>query len=109
MNIEVNKAELTIIKKALSDLIDANLSEAQEIYIRNIDKGMPEYEASTIFKKDNNKEWAYLVLEKQDPLYCLFDRLFGSPASEEENDNRYRKTDYSNKGENPNYRSTKKS
>ena len=101
MNIEVNKAELTIIKKALSDLINADLSEAQEMYIRNIDEGMPEHEASAIFKKDNNKEWAYLVLEKQDPLYCLFDRLFGSPASEEENDNRYRKTDYSNKGEKP--------
>ena len=38
MNIKVTDDELAIIKKALKDLIDKDgLSEAQEIYLHNID------------------------------------------------------------------------
>ena len=41
MNIELKDHELEIIKKALKDLIDKDgLSEAQQAFLHNIDKGI---------------------------------------------------------------------
>ena len=77
MNIELKDHELEIIKKALKDLIDKDgLSEAQEIYLNNIDNGMSQEDADKQFKLDNKKDWDYMINEKKDPLYSLFYRLF---------------------------------
>ena len=82
MNIELTDHELEIIKKALKDLIDKDgLSEAQEIYLHNIDNGMSQEDADNQFAIDNRKDWEYNVYEKKNPLYCLYDKIFTSPAS----------------------------
>ena len=77
MNIELKDNELEIIKKALKDLIDKDgLSEAQEIYLHNIDNGMSQEDADKQFQLDNKKDWDYMINEKKDLLYCLFYKLF---------------------------------
>ena len=77
MNIKVTDDELAIIKKALKDLIYKDgLSEAQEIYLHNIDNGMSQEDADKQFLLDNKKDWDYMINEKKDPLYSLFYRLF---------------------------------
>ena len=77
MNIELTDKELQIIKKALKDLIDKDgLSEAQEIYLHNIDNGMSQEDTDKQFLLDNKKDWDYMINEKKDPLYSLFYRLF---------------------------------
>jgi len=77
MNIKVTDNELAIIKKALKDLIDKDgISEAQEIYLHNIDKGMSEEDADKQFQLDNKKDWDFMISEKKDPLYSLFHKLF---------------------------------
>ena len=77
MNIELKDHELEIIKKALKDLIDKDgLSEAQEIYLHNIDNGMSQENADKQFQLDNKKDWDYMINQKKDPLYYLFHRLF---------------------------------
>tara|TARA_Y200000002_G_C22073854_1_gene411700 strand:+ start:239 stop:499 length:261 start_codon:yes stop_codon:yes gene_type:complete len=83
MKINLNKNELSIIKKSLSDLIEkkVGISQSQEAYIRNIEKGMSKRAADQQFKLDNKKEWEYFVYEEKNPFYCLFDKIFTSPAS----------------------------
>ena len=82
MNIELKDHELEIIKKALKDLIDKDgLSEAQEIYLHNRDNGMSQEDADKQFAIDNRKDWEYYVYEKKNPIYCLYDKIFRSPAS----------------------------
>ncbi len=83
MQINLNKNELSIIKKSLSDLIEkqVGISQSQEAYIRNIEKGMSKVAADQQFKLDNKKEWEYFVYEEKNPFYCLFDKIFTSPAS----------------------------
>ena len=77
MNIELTDNELEIIKKALKDLIDKDgISDAQQAFLHNIDKGMSYDEAEKQFQVDNRKDWAYMIYDKKDPLYSLFDRLF---------------------------------
>ena len=77
MNIKVTDDELAIIKKALKDLIDKDgLSEAQEIYLHNIDNGMSQEDADKQFQLDNKKDWDYMINEKKEPLYVLFKKLF---------------------------------
>ena len=77
MNIKVTDDELAIIKKALKDLIYKDgLSEAQEIYLHNIDNGMSQEDADKQFLLDNKKDWDFMINEKKDPLYSLFYRLF---------------------------------
>ncbi len=77
MNIKVTDDELAIIKKALKDLIDKDgLSEAQEIYLHNIDNGMSQEDADKQFQLDNRKDWAYMLYDKKNPLYSLFHKLF---------------------------------
>jgi len=77
MNIEITDKELPIIKKALKDLIDKEgISEAQEIYLHNIDNGMSQEDADKQFQLDNKKDWDYMINEKKDLLYCLFYKLF---------------------------------
>ena len=83
MQINLNKNELSIIKKSLSDLIEkqVGISQSQEAYIGNIEKGMSKVAADQQFKLDNKKEWEYFVYEEKNPFYCLFDKIFTSPAS----------------------------
>ena len=83
MQINLNKNELSIIKKSLSNLIEkqVGISQSQEAYIRNIEKGMSKVAADQQFKLDNKKEWEYFVYEEKNPFYCLFDKIFTSPAS----------------------------
>ncbi len=77
MNIELKDNELEIIRKALKDLIDKDgISEAQEIYLHNIDNGMLKKDADKQFQLDNKKDWAYMIYDKKDPLYSLFHELF---------------------------------
>ena len=77
MNIELKDHELEIIKKALKDLIDKHgISDAQQAFLHNIDKGMSYDEAEKQFQVDNRKDWAYMIHDKKDPLYSLFHRLF---------------------------------
>ena len=77
MNIELTDKELELIKKALKDLINRyGISEAQEIYLHNIDNGMSEKDADKQFVLDNQKDWDYMVNEKKDPLYSLYQKLF---------------------------------
>ncbi len=77
MNIELKDHELEIIKKGLKDLIDKDgISEAQELYLHNIDNGMSEKDAEKQFQLDNKKDWDFMINEKKDPLYCLYKKLF---------------------------------
>tara|TARA_B100001029_G_scaffold74248_1_gene60633 strand:- start:624 stop:860 length:237 start_codon:yes stop_codon:yes gene_type:complete len=77
MNIELKDHELEIIKKALKDLIDKHgISDAQQAFLHNIDKGMSYDEADKQFQLDNKKDWDYMINEKKDPLYSLFNKLF---------------------------------
>ena len=77
MNIELTDKELQIIKKALKELIDKDgISEAQEIYLHNRDNGMSEEDADEQFQLDNKKDWDYMINEKTDTLYTLFNKLF---------------------------------
>ena len=83
MNIELNDDQLEIIERALSDTIEkyVGISQAQEAFINNIDNGMGKKEAEKQFAIDNKKEWEYYVYEAKNPLYCLYDYIFTSPAS----------------------------
>ena len=76
---EFNELEISIIKKGLEELLEIGLSEPQEEYIRNIDGGMSEEEASTIYTTENKKYWKFMIREKKDPLYTLYYKLFGTP------------------------------
>ena len=83
MNIELNDDQLEIIERALSDAIEkyVGISQAQETFINNIDNGMGKKEAEKQFAIDNKKEWEYYVYEAKNPLYCLYDSIFTSPAT----------------------------
>jgi len=83
MKIELNDDQLKIIQRALSDSIEkyVGVSQSQEAFINNIDNGMNKREAEIQFEIDNKKEWEYNVYEAKNPLYCLYDYLFTSPAS----------------------------
>ena len=83
MELKLDQDQLKIIKKALSDAIEkyVGVSKAQEAFIHNIDNGMEMKEAEKKFKLDNRKEWEYYVYEEKNPLYCLYDYIFTSPAS----------------------------
>ena len=66
MNIELKDHELEIIKKGLKDLIDKDgISEAQELYLHNIDNGMSEEDAEKQFQLDNKKDWDFMINEKK--------------------------------------------
>ena len=83
MKIELNYDQLNIIERALSDSIEkyVGVSQAQEAYINNIDNGMNKKEALKQFQLDNRKEWEYFVFEEKNQIYCLYDKIFKSPAS----------------------------
>tara|TARA_Y100000816_G_C25700179_1_gene370044 strand:+ start:24 stop:284 length:261 start_codon:yes stop_codon:yes gene_type:complete len=83
MKIELNYDQLNIIERALSDSIEkyVGVSQAQEAYINNIDNGMSTKEALKQFQLDNRKEWEYFVFEEKNQIYCLYDKIFKSPAS----------------------------
>ena len=83
MNIELNDDQLKIIERALSDAIEkyVGVSQAQETFINNIDNGMGKKEAEKQFAIDNKKEWEYYIYESKNPLYCLYDYIFTSPAT----------------------------
>ncbi len=83
MKIELNDEQLKIIQRSLSDSIEkyVGVSKAQETFINNIDNGMGMKEAEKEFYADNRKEWEYYVYEEKNPLYCLYDYIFTSPAS----------------------------
>ena len=83
MNIELNDDQLKIIERALSDAIEkyVGVSQAQEAYINNIDNGMSTKEALKQFQLDNRKEWEYFVYEEKNQIYCLYDKIFKSPAT----------------------------
>ena len=49
MQYELNQQELSIIQKALKDLLEVGITEPQENYIRNIDSGMSEDESGKIY------------------------------------------------------------
>ena len=83
MKIELNEEQLKIIQRALSDSIEkyVGVSQSQEAFINNIDNGMSKREAEKKFVNDNKKEWHYYVYEEKNPIYCLYDKIFNSPAS----------------------------
>ena len=76
MQYELNQQELNIIQKALKDLLEVGITEPQENYIRNIDDGMPEDEANTIFISENKDYWKRMVRLEKKPIYVLYDKLF---------------------------------
>ena len=78
------KKEMNILKKALRDLIEIGLSEPQENYIRNIDTGLPEEDAEKIYVKENKEHWEKMVTIEKKAIYILYDKLFGSPARDNE-------------------------
>tara|TARA_B100002052_G_C15801305_1_gene561244 strand:- start:881 stop:1123 length:243 start_codon:yes stop_codon:yes gene_type:complete len=77
MQYELNQQELNIIQKALKDLLEVGITEPQENYIRNIDSGMSEDEASAIYSNENIKFWKQMVEVEKNSLYILYSRLFG--------------------------------
>ena len=78
MQYELNQQELNIIQKALKDLLEVGITEPQENYIRNIDKGMSEDEAIKIYSRENKKFWKNMIEVEKSPLYILYTRLFDS-------------------------------
>ncbi len=83
MKIELNDEQLKIIQNALSDSIEkyVGVSQSQEAFINNIDDGMDKSKAEKQFAIDNKKEWEYYIYEEKNPLHCLYDKIFKSPAS----------------------------
>ena len=83
MKIELNDDQLKIIEKALRDLIEKHVgvSQSQNAFINNIDNGMNQKDAEKQFDIDNIKEWEYYIYEEKNPIYCLYDFIFKSPAS----------------------------
>ena len=83
MKIELNDDQLKIIQIAISDAIEkyVGISQSQVTFIKNIDGGMGKREAEKQFLTDNKKEWEYFVYEAKNPLYCLYDYIFTSPAT----------------------------
>ena len=77
MQYELNQQELNIIQKALKDLLEVGITEPQESYIKNIDDGMTEHEASKIYAKENKEFWKRMVEVEKNSLYILYSRLFG--------------------------------
>lgn len=76
-NLQLSDQELQIIKKGLSDLIDKQgLTEPQEIYLHSIDSGISTKEAYRQFKIDNSSYWEFMIKQKKDPIYILFDKIF---------------------------------
>ena len=76
MQYEFNQQELNIIQKALKDLLEVGITEPQENYIRNIDAGMSEDEASAIYNQENKKYWKQMIEVEKKPIYSLYSRLF---------------------------------
>ncbi len=78
MKIELNEDQLKIIRRALSDTIEKHIgvSEAQGVFLNNIDNGMNMKKAKEQFEIDNRKEWEYLMYVEKNPLYLLYDYLF---------------------------------
>ena len=83
MELKLDQDQLNIIERALSDTIEkyVGVSQAQEAYINNIDNGMSTKEALKQFELDNRKEWEYFVYEEKNQIYCLYDKIFKSPAT----------------------------
>ena len=83
MKIELNDDQLKIIQRALSDAIEkyVGISKSQEAFQNNIDNGMTKEESEKQFEIDNKKEWEYYIYVEKNPLYCLYDFIFTSPAS----------------------------
>ena len=76
MQYELNQQELYIIQKALKDLLEVGITEPQENYIRNIDAGMTEDDASKIYAKENKEFWKKMVEEEKKPIFVLYNKLF---------------------------------
>ena len=83
MELKLDQDQLKIIERALSDAIEkyVGISQAQEAFINNIDNGMSKDQAEKQFAIDNKKEWEYYIYESKNPLYCLYDYIFTSPAT----------------------------
>ena len=83
MELKLDQDQLKIIERALSDAIEkyVGISQAQEAYINNIDNGVGKIEAEKQFEIDNRKEWEYFVYEEKNQIYCLYDKIFKSPAT----------------------------
>ena len=77
MQYEFNQQELNIIQKALKDLLEVGITEPQENYIRNIDAGMSEDEASAIYSNENIKFWKKMISKDEQNIYKLYSKLFG--------------------------------
>ena len=77
MQYELNQQELNIIQKALKDLLEVGITEPQENYIRNIDAGMSEDEASAIYSNENIKFWKKMISKDEQNIYKLYSKLFG--------------------------------
>ena len=77
MQYELNQQELNIIQKALKDLLEVGITEPQENYIRNIDAGMSEDEASAIYNQENKKYWKQMISKDEQNIYKLYSKLFG--------------------------------
>ena len=77
MQYELNQQELNIIQKALKDLLEVGITEPQENYIRNIDAGMSEDEASAIYSNENVKFWKKMISKNEQNIYKLYSKLFG--------------------------------
>lgn len=77
MQYKLNQQELSIIQKALKELLEVGITEPQENYIRNIDSGMSEDESGKFYSKENKKFWKKMIEVEKNPLYILYDRLFG--------------------------------
>lgn len=78
MQYELNEQELNIIQKALQDLLEVGITEPQENYIRNIDSGMSENEANRVYIKENKLYWKKMITVDKNPIYLLYNRLFGT-------------------------------
>ena len=78
MQYELNQQELKIIQKALKDLLEVGITEPQENYIRNIDNGMSEDEASAIYSNENIKFWKRMIEVEKKPIFILYDKLFNN-------------------------------
>ena len=83
MKFKFTKKELNIIQQGLKNLLELGISEPQENYIRKVDNEMPEKKAEKIYFDENVKHWKKKVLKEKDPLYVLYHKLFGSPATRE--------------------------
>jgi hypothetical protein len=76
MQYEFTQRELNIIQEALKNLLEIGITEPQENFLRNIDEGMSEEEATQKYAIENKRHWNEMLGKDTGNIYRLYKKLF---------------------------------